>query len=173
MSKDQRADDIRAVWGRVIEHLPQLTAIARGMARVDRRIDPDDLLQEAIADIVEAEPRVYDPVRGSWLQWARTRIWKSRTYALRAANREESRGHEPIRDRDDTGPGLEPAVGSGDDGHADRAAAVVELREVLALATDEERDAVLVTLQGLDPELAGGRKAVRRRLAALAADASW
>lgn len=145
-------------WRVVVDNLPELERMARRMASVDRRLDADDMLGEFLADLA-ANAGLWEPGRGSWMSWARTRCWKARTLALRVLNR-----HEPRGARVDLTPGEGPdsvardAVGAGGWGSAGRSEALVDLRLV---CEDVERRDDGEWLTGVVDEFAG-RRPVKR-----------
>ncbi len=109
-------------WGPILENMSTLERMARRMASVDRRIDPDEMLQEFLADLASAAD-LYDPKRGPWMAWARTRCWKARTYALRTLNKHEPRtirvdvagisgGDRETSAREDVAPVTDPTLGT-------------------------------------------------------------
>lgn len=162
-------DELRETWGRVMEHMPQLRRAASAMAHVDRRLDPDELLADSIADIVDSE-YLYREADAAWITWAKTRVWKTRTLALRSLNKHAPRGRLSvgIPDREDSpNSPVEPALGLGQDGTAERAEARIAVGQILDDAWDHEQDAMLVLLYEWNPSMAGGRKAVRSSLTSL------
>jgi DNA-directed RNA polymerase specialized sigma24 family protein len=162
-------EQLRDTWSRVLAHLPQLQRAAAAMAAIDRRLDPEDLLEDSIADIVASE-HLYREKDASWLTWAKTRVWKTRTYALRDANKHNHRGRlsvgVPDRNADTDSP-IEPALAVGADGTAERAESRVTVGQVLEDAWEHERDAMLVLLYGWDPKMAGGKEVVEETVTAL------
>lgn len=157
-------------WMRVMRHLPELTRIARAMARVDKRINPEDMLSDAIVDILDADPRLYRPERGPWLSFARTRIWKTRTYAIRRIQEHETRSRARIGPQSEEDPALDLPVPVGSAAHQDRMEAACALRQVIDRASDDEREALEVALYGYNPRLVDGPKRLRELLASIGAE---
>lgn len=142
MSKDPK-------WIPVIMHMDRLESVARRMASVDNRLDADDLLQETVADVVE-NAHLYEPHRGPWFVWARTRCWLARTRALRILNRQAPRGRQTIgAPVTPDGPVVEPALGVGQWGTIERAEALVDIQAVYDASNEDQQDALLAAVQGL------------------------
>lgn len=141
-------------WMPVIAHLDRLESVARRMASVDNRLDADDLLQETVADVVE-NAHLYEPHRGPWFVWARTRCWLARTRALRILNRQAPRGRQTIgarpgqQHRGGDGPVVEPALGVGQWGTIERVEALADIQAVYDASNEDQQDALLAAVQGL------------------------
>lgn len=73
------------IWDMVMRQYDELRKIASNMARIDRRLDPNELWNEALIDIVDARHQ-WNPEL-AFRPWVITRIWKTRTVSLRAMNR--------------------------------------------------------------------------------------
>jgi hypothetical protein len=143
------------IYALIVENLPKLERRACNLARVDSRLDPQDLLNDAIADMVYARTQ-FDPQKGAFRVWAYARLWKARTYALRVANR-----HAP-RERGsfvgDEGETIDTPVDRGSFGDDERSVAFVEAQCLYDAATEEERELLNCVALGLKPSVLGLKK---------------
>lgn len=131
-----------AVWTIVLERYDELRKVAINMARVDHRLDAEDLFHSALEDIVSARHQ-WDTKR-AFKPWAVTRIWKARTYALRDLNRLDrfhsalgARAHAVLTEDGWMDPMDQARLDEGMWGTADRTEALALLEQLLDLAEPE------------------------------------
>jgi hypothetical protein len=163
--------DPAATWQRVVDNFDWLQGVARRMAACDDRLSAEDIASEAVIDILGTESQ-WDAARGSWRTWARLRVWKARTYAIRALPpRSEPLDHKPSNRPNHAQRGsIEYSLTVGSDGHHDRMAAAADIEAILGEATPVETDAILCVMHGWSPDMVpGGRKEIRKNLRRLRA----
>jgi hypothetical protein len=161
---------VRETWDRILHNWPRLQRASVSFAKVDPRLHADELLSDAIADIL-AKEYLFDASRGPWDKWAVTRIWLARTRKFREFKRHaHNRIRVSGRADEDEEVTIDLALPDGAEGTAARAEARAAGSEVFAEATDAERDALMVLLHGWSPKMVpGGARAVRRSLKSLMA----
>jgi len=143
-------------WLLVLAHWPQLRRIAGAFARKGVRLDEEEVLHDLCLDVVHALP-LWDPARGTWLSWARTRARLVRITQIRGRDR-NGEGSVPGRwgarlslgmpERDE-GPAVDPGAPVGAWGTPERVEALAETQALYDRADDAGRDAILAELHGL------------------------
>lgn len=153
---DERREHLREAWEEVVAHLGTLGRISRAMARADDRVDAEEVLHELTLDLV-ASYGLFDPARGDWVSWARSRARLARLRAIRTRAKHEPRGRVEVRDadQDEDGAGIVPVTGHGAWGSAGRSECQVELGRILDQCDDGQRDALLIRMYGIAPKRAG------------------
>lgn len=130
-------------WTFAITHLPEIRRIA-GKSRFRRaHVDPDEFVQDMLVRVVERFP-LYDPQRGTPAQWLFClAMWTTRDADRRAAR---TASHVSL-EGDETD--LEIPIPAGRRGSLEAIDAQVQLSEVMARATPDQRAAAETLLEGL------------------------
>ena len=140
---DRRRVSATDAWAEVLQHMAALRRIAGALARADRRVGADELAQDLFVDLVESRG-LYDPARGPWLAWARTRAWLMRIRMVRRQGRAT-----PLAEEAEGGVVLQDLPGQR--GSVARMEAQVELAHLLPQLADDERDALVEEMHGWGP----------------------
>lgn len=165
-------------WLLVLAHWRQLCRISQAMARKGVQLDPEEVLHDLCADVVQSF-HLWDPARGTWLAWARTR---SRLVRITQIRHRDRHGDGNLAtpwgrrvafgpDPDGDGPAVDPATGAGAWGTAARCEALVDAQAIYDRADDAGRDAMLSELHGFRMAREDGRRPTRSRHEAAVDDA--
>lgn len=143
-------------WGEVLREMPRLRRYAVRACRGFALLDPEEALQDLCLDLV-ASRHLYDPSRGPWIVWAKTRSRLAGLRQQRLRDRHQPLGRRSIgsrtdRDEDGSPIDLDPGLGVGRYGSPARSEAAVDACLLYRRSSAAEREVAVCLLLGLDAE---------------------